>query len=32
MVKGASGVATFDLWDDGRRMEGAAPIKGKPRR
>jgi hypothetical protein len=32
MVKGASGVATFDLWDDGRRIEGAAPIKGKPRR
>ena len=32
MVKGASGVATFDLWDDGRRIEGAVPtMKGKPR-
>ena len=31
MVKGASGVATFDLWNDGRRIEGAAPtMKGKP--
>jgi len=34
MIKGASGVSTFDLWnDDGRRIEGAAPTRGeKPRR
>jgi hypothetical protein len=32
MVKGASGVATFDLWEAARRIKGAAPRKGKPRR
>ena len=25
MVRGASGVATFDLWDGDRRIHGAAP-------
>ncbi len=32
MVQGASGVASFDLWDDGRRIEGAVPRREKPRR
>ena len=33
MVKGASAVARFDLWQGERRIEGAAPTrKQKPRR
>ena len=34
MVKGASAVARFDLWQGERRVDGAAPTmrKGKPRR
>ena len=34
MVKGASVVARFDLWQGDRRIESAAPTmrKGKPRR
>jgi len=33
MVRGASGVATFDLWEDDRRIHGAAPtMREKPRR
>ena len=33
MVKGASAVARFDLWQAERRIEGKAPTaKGKPRR
>jgi hypothetical protein len=34
MVKGASVIARFDLWQGERRIEGAAPTmrKGKPRR
>jgi hypothetical protein len=34
MVKGASAVARFDLWQDDRCIEGVAPTtrKGKPRR
>ena len=32
MVKGASGVATFDLWEGERRIHGAVPSqKKKPR-
>jgi hypothetical protein len=32
MVKGASAVARFDLWQGERRIEGRAPTnKGKPR-
>ena len=32
MVRGASGVAVFDLWDRERRIHGAAPRTKKPRR
>jgi len=33
MVRSASGVATFDLWQGERRIHGAAPkMKDRPRR
>ena len=33
MVSGAAAVASFDLWEGERRIEGAAPtMRGKPRR